>query len=85
MRTRIGDGYYGWKEGAPFDAIVVTAAAGSIPPPLVAQLKPGGRMVVPVGSSFFTQRLLLVTKDAQGRVRTRSVLPVRFVPLTGDH
>jgi protein-L-isoaspartate(D-aspartate) O-methyltransferase len=85
VRTRIGDGYYGWKEVAPFDAIVVTAAAGSIPPPLVAQLKPGGRMVVPVGSSFFTQRLLLVTKDAQGRVRTRSVLPVRFVPLTGDH
>jgi protein-L-isoaspartate(D-aspartate) O-methyltransferase len=85
VRTRVGDGYYGWKEAAPFDAIVVTAAAGNVPPPLVAQLKPGGRMVVPVGSSFFTQRLLLVTKDAKGRVRTRSVLPVRFVPLTGDH
>jgi protein-L-isoaspartate(D-aspartate) O-methyltransferase len=85
VRTRVGDGYYGWKEAAPFDAIVVTAAAGNVPPPLLAQLKPGGRMVVPVGSSFFTQRLLLVTKDANGRVRTRSVLPVRFVPLTGDH
>ncbi|MCC8362956.1 protein-L-isoaspartate(D-aspartate) O-methyltransferase [Lysobacter sp. A6] len=85
VRTRVGDGYYGWKEAAPFDAIVVTAAAESVPPPLIAQLAPGGRMVIPVGTSFFTQRLLLVTKDARGRVRTRSVLPVRFVPLTGDH
>ena len=83
VQARIGDGYYGWKEHAPFDAIVVTAAASSIPPPLVAQLKPGGRMVIPVGSSFFTQTLLLVEKDAGGRVRTRQVLPVRFVPLTG--
>jgi protein-L-isoaspartate(D-aspartate) O-methyltransferase len=85
VRTRVGDGYYGWKDAGPFDAIVVTAAAGSIPPPLIAQLKPGGRMVIPVGTSFFTQHLLLVTKDAQGRVRTRVILPVRFVPLTGDH
>ena len=85
VRTRVGDGYYGWKEAGPFDAIVVTAAAGNVPPPLVAQLKPGGRMVIPVGASFFTQQLLLVTKDEKGRVRTRSILPVRFVPLTGDH
>ncbi|MDR0184312.1 protein-L-isoaspartate(D-aspartate) O-methyltransferase [Lysobacter arvi] len=83
VQARTGDGYYGWKEHAPFDAIVVTAAAASIPPPLVAQLKPGGRMVIPVGSSFFTQTLLLVQKDERGRVRTRQVLPVRFVPLTG--
>jgi len=83
VQARVGDGYYGWKERAPFDSIVVTAAASSIPPPLVAQLKPGGRMVIPVGSSFFTQTLLLVEKDARGRVRTRQVLPVRFVPLTG--
>ena len=83
VSTRMGDGYYGWKEHAPFDAIVVTAAASSIPPPLVAQLKPGGRMVIPVGSSFFTQTLLLVEKEESGRVRTRQVLPVRFVPLTG--
>ncbi|HEY5804224.1 MAG TPA: protein-L-isoaspartate(D-aspartate) O-methyltransferase [Lysobacter sp.] len=85
VTTRKGDGYYGWKEQAPFDAIVVTAAAASIPPPLLAQLKPGGRMVIPVGSSFFTQTLMLVEKDAQGRARTRQVLPVRFVPLTGGH
>jgi protein-L-isoaspartate(D-aspartate) O-methyltransferase len=85
VTTRTGDGYYGWKEQAPFDAIVVTAAASSIPPPLLAQLKPGGRMVIPVGSSFFTQTLLLVQKDAAGRVRTRQILPVRFVPLTGRH
>ena len=82
VHTRIADGYYGWKEHAPFDAIVVTAAAQSVPPPLVAQLKPGGRMVIPVGGSFFTQVLMLVEKDAKGRVRTRQILPVRFVPLT---
>ncbi|QSX74052.1 protein-L-isoaspartate(D-aspartate) O-methyltransferase [Lysobacter arenosi] len=85
VSTRKGDGYYGWKEQAPFDSIIVTAAASSIPPPLLAQLKPGGRMVIPVGSSFFTQTLMLVEKDAQGRARTRQVLPVRFVPLTGGH
>jgi protein-L-isoaspartate(D-aspartate) O-methyltransferase len=82
VHTRVADGYYGWREHAPFDAIVVTAAAGSIPPPLVAQLKPGGRMVIPVGGSFFTQVLMLVEKDAQGRVRSRQIAPVRFVPLT---
>lgn len=85
VTTHTGDGYYGWKQHAPFDAIVVTAAASSIPPPLLAQLKPGGRMVIPVGSSFFTQTLLVVTKDDAGRVRTRQILPVRFVPLTGRH
>jgi len=85
VQTRIGDGYYGWKEHAPYDAIVVTAAASSIPPPLIAQLKPGGRMVIPVGSSFFTQTLMLVEKRADGRVRTRQLLPVQFVPLTGEH
>ena len=85
VQTRIGDGYYGWPKAGPFDAIVVTAAATSVPPPLIAQLKPGGRMVIPVGSSFFTQTLMLVEKDATGRVRTRQILPVRFVPLTGGH
>ncbi|OHE84057.1 MAG: protein-L-isoaspartate O-methyltransferase [Lysobacterales bacterium RIFOXYD1_FULL_69_11] len=84
VTTRQGDGYYGWKAHAPFDAIVVTAAAGNVPPPLVAQLKPGGRMVIPVGGSFMTQTLMVVTRDERGRVRTRQVLPVRFVPLTRD-
>lgn len=82
VRTRIADGYYGWKEDAPFDAIVVTAAASAVPPPLIAQLRPGGRMVIPVGSGFLTQTLMLVEKQADGRVRTRQLMPVRFVPLT---
>jgi protein-L-isoaspartate(D-aspartate) O-methyltransferase len=85
VETRVGDGYYGWPEAAPFDGIVVTAAAGQIPPPLVAQLAPGGRMVIPVGGPFATQQLVLVEKRADGRIATRQLLPVRFVPLTrGD-
>lgn len=85
VHTRTGDGYYGWQEHAPFDAIVVTAAAGHIPPPLIRQLKPGGRMVIPVGSRFMVQHLVLVEKDAEGKVSTRQILPVMFVPLTGEH
>jgi protein-L-isoaspartate(D-aspartate) O-methyltransferase len=85
VTTRLGDGYYGWEEHAPFDAIVVTAAASHVPPPLVAQLKPGGRMVIPVGSRFLTQYLLLVEKTADGEILTRQITAVRFVPLTGDH
>lgn len=81
IEVRIGDGYQGWPEKAPFDAIVVTAAAPTIPPALVEQLKPGGRMVIPVGASGDVQRLLVVTKDANGAVAQREVLPVRFVPL----
>jgi len=76
-----GDGYYGWKAYAPFDRILVTAAARHIPPPLVAQLKPGGLMVIPVGPSWGAQRLMLVRKDDSGVVTTESLLPVRFVPL----
>lgn len=83
--VRVGDGYYGWQEHAPFDAIVVTAAASHIPPPLIAQLKPGGRMMIPVGSRFLVQQLLLVEKDKDGKVTTRQILPVIFVPLTGKH
>ena len=83
--VRIGDGYYGWREQAPFDAIIVTAAGSHIPPPLIKQLKPGGRMVVPVGSRFMTQELLLVEKNAAGDITTRQLLPVIFVPLTGSH
>ena len=80
--TRQGDGYDGWPAHAPFVGIVVTAAASHIPPPLVAQLAPGGRMVIPVGPAFMVQHLVLVEKDADGGVRSRILLPVRFVPLT---
>jgi len=85
VTVRQGDGYYGWREEAPFDAIVVTAAAGHIPPPLIKQLKPGGVMVIPVGSRFMVQQLVLVEKDSTGSITTRQILPVRFVPLTGEH
>ena len=80
-----GDGYYGHAPQAPYDAIVVTAAATHVPPPLVGQLRPGGRMVIPVGRSGWTQNLLLVEKGPEGRVSTRNLMAVRFVPLTGDH
>lgn len=85
VEVKAGDGYYGWEEHAPFDAIIVTAAASHVPPPLIRQLAPGGRMVIPLGSSFMTQHLMLVEKDENGRVRTREILPVVFVPLTGGH
>lgn len=81
VSVKNADGYYGWKEQAPFDAIIVTAAAEHIPPPLVAQLKTGGRMVIPVGSPFITQKLMLVEKIGN-KMRTRSMMPVRFVPFT---
>jgi protein-L-isoaspartate(D-aspartate) O-methyltransferase len=81
VRVRRGDGYYGWKKHAPFDGIIVTCAAGQIPPPLVQQLAPGGRMVIPVGPVYATQSLMLVTRDEQGRVHSRSLMAVRFVPL----
>jgi protein-L-isoaspartate(D-aspartate) O-methyltransferase len=82
VETKIGDGYYGWPEAAPFDGIVVTAAASHIPPPLVEQLKVGGRMVIPVGGPFAAQQLMLVEKAEDGSVTTRQLLPVRFVPFT---
>ena len=81
IEVRIGDGYQGWPEKAPFDAIVVTAAAPQVPPALVAQLKPGGRMVIPVGGSGEIQYLKLLTKRADGGYDEKRVLPVRFVPL----
>ena len=84
ITVRQGDGYHGWPEHAPFDAILVTAAASHIPPPLVGQLKPGGRMVIPVGPAFMAQNLMLVEKDPNGKVQTRVLLPVSFVPLTGS-
>ena len=85
VRTRLGDGYHGWPEAAPFDAIIVTAAAAHVPPPLVEQLARGGVLVIPVGEQFAVQMLLLVRKQENGEVSVRQILPVRFVPLTGGH
>ncbi len=85
VTVRHGDGYLGWPEHAPFDGIIVTAAAPQIPPPLIEQLKPGGRMVIPVGFPYMRQDLLLVEKNRAGEILTRNMLPVAFVPLTGDH
>jgi protein-L-isoaspartate(D-aspartate) O-methyltransferase len=85
VATKIGDGYHGWPERGPFDVIVVTAAASHVPPPLLRQLKPGGRMVIPIGAPFQTQQLVLVEKRDDGAVTTRQMMPVRFVPLTGGH
>ncbi len=85
VTTKLGDGYYGWEEHAPFDAIVVTAAASHVPPPLVRQLRPGGRMIIPVGGRFMTQQLLLLEKTDDNEIVTRQVAAVRFVPLTGKH
>jgi len=81
IEIKIGDGYKGWPEKGPFDGIVVTAAAPRVPDALVAQLKPGGKMVIPVGAPGETQELLLITKDRDGKSRQKSILPVRFVPL----
>ena len=85
VEVRIGDGYYGWAEHAPFDVIVVTAAASHIPPPLIEQLKPGGHMILPVGTRFTAQQLVLVSKAPDGHLTTRQILPVVFVPLTGAY
>lgn len=85
VETKVGDGYYGWTEQAPFDGILVTAAAEEVPPPLVEQLAPGACMVIPVGGSMFGQELLVVEKGVLGKVRRRNLLSVAFVPLTGSH
>jgi protein-L-isoaspartate(D-aspartate) O-methyltransferase len=82
VETRVADGYYGWPEAAPFDGIVVTAAAGQIPPPLVEQLEPGGKMIIPIGTPFSAQMLMLVEKQEDGTITTRQILPVQFVPFT---
>lgn len=84
VKVKQGDGYYGWEQYAPFDAIIVTAAAGHIPPPLLEQLKPDGRMVIPIGGVYEVQTLMLVEKQASGEVRTERLMPVRFVPFTGE-
>ena len=82
VSVRTGDGYAGWPDAAPFDRIIVTAGAPHLPQPLVDQLKPGGRMVIPIAAGGEGEELMLVTKDRRGRVRKRALLPVRFVPLT---
>jgi len=81
VTTKVGDGYQGWREHAPFDAIVVTAAPREVPQPLIDQLKPGGKLVVPVGGQVSVQSLLVLEKASDGSVRRREVLGVRFVPL----
>ena len=85
IEFRVADGYHGWSQHAPFDAIVVTAAVETIPKPLVDQLKPGGRMAIPVGTSYSGQTLTLVQKDKAGSITQKRILPVAFVPLTGRH
>jgi protein-L-isoaspartate(D-aspartate) O-methyltransferase len=82
VAVRTGDGYAGWPEEAPFDAILVTAAPPEVPRPLVEQLKPGGRMVAPIGPEGGVQELRLYEKDASGRLGVRGIFPVRFVPVT---
>ncbi len=83
ITVKAGDGYFGWEKKAPFDAIIITAATGLIPPPLTAQLKPGGRMILPLGSPYGLQTLVLVEKSKQAKITSKSLLPVRFVPMLG--
>jgi protein-L-isoaspartate(D-aspartate) O-methyltransferase len=86
VEVKIGDGYHGWPDKAPFDAILVTAAGDHVPPPLIEQLKPGGRLIIPVGGrGLFSQQLVLITKEASGEISSKTILPVAFVPLTGKH
>jgi len=84
VNVRIGDGFAGWPEHAPFDAIVVAATGDELPPPLLAQLNRGGRMIMPVRRKNGGEMLIVATKDKNGIVTTRDILPVRFVPLTRD-
>ena len=81
VRQRPGDGYYGWPEASPFDGIIVTCAAGHVPPPLLKQLGRGGRLIIPVGKRFGTQHLILITKSMDGTISSKTIMPVRFVPL----
>jgi protein-L-isoaspartate(D-aspartate) O-methyltransferase len=85
VHVRYGDGYDGWPEHAPYDAILITAAAPASPAPLLAQLKPGGRMVVPLGDDYGNQELTVLTREADGGFSIRSVLPVRFVPFVHEN
>lgn len=82
--VKAGDGYFGWEQKGPYDAIIVTCAAGFIPPPLIEQVKAGGKLIAPLGSPFGVQTLVLIIKDKQGRLQSRRLLPVRFVPMVGQ-
>jgi len=84
VEVKVEDGYYGWPEEAPFDAIIVTCASDHIPPPLIEQLKDGGRMCIPVGNVFQVQNLMLVKKKGN-KISVKNILPVRFVPMLGEH
>lgn len=84
VEARVGDGYLGWQEQAPFDGIIVTAAAAHVPPALVEQLKPGARLVIPVGHPYMSQTLQVVEKGERGDITTRDILSVAFVPLTRE-
>ena len=81
IEFHIGDGHHGWPEHAPYDAIIVTAAAACVPPALIEQLKPNGRMVIPVGHTYFSQSLMLINKNQQNNITTKPILDVCFVPL----
>ncbi|KAA3627607.1 MAG: protein-L-isoaspartate(D-aspartate) O-methyltransferase [Proteobacteria bacterium] len=83
-QIRTCDGYYGWPEEAPFDGILITAATPQVPPPLIEQLRPGGRLVAPLGTPYSHQTLVLLEKDANCTITVRNILPVAFVPLTGS-
>ena len=85
IKLRVSDGYFGWKKYAPFDGIIVTAAVDHIPEPLTHQLKAGGKIVIPIGSPYTVQELIIVEKKINGDFILHQILPVRFVPLTGDH
>lgn len=83
IEIKNADGYFGWEEKGPFDAIIITAAANHVPPPLLKQLKPGGRLILPLGSTVFFQTLTLITKDKMGKPKVKHLIDVRFVPLVG--
>ncbi len=85
IKLRVGDGYFGWEKYAPFDGIIVTAAVDHIPEPLTRQLKVGGKIVIPIGSPYTVQELIVVEKKINDDFILQQILPVRFVPLTGDH
>jgi len=85
VKTKHSDGYFGWEEYAPFDGIIVTCAAGHLPPPLWEQLKPGGRIIIPIGARYEVQRLVLLEKTLEGKRKSRTISAVRFVPMTGKH